>query len=108
MLGASEREQMRRNRATLIGERPTPIRLRRGGVELAEQMVRVVQAGTGTRAFQSVAGEAGRRTVIVYGHLDLDIQVGDRFNDAEGQLYEVTFLRPGLLIGVVAEAQAVQ
>jgi len=42
------------------------------------------------------------------GGVDLDIEPGDRFNDAGGVLYQVVLVRPNRAASVVAEAEMVE
>jgi hypothetical protein len=45
--------------------------------------------------------------VVLFGTSG-NVQVGDRFNDSAGVLYEVSFVRPNRRAGVIAEAEAVE
>jgi len=45
---------------------------------------------------------------VVVGGVGFNVRPGDRFNDANGVLYRVTFVRPNRLVMVVAEAEAVE
>jgi hypothetical protein len=81
--------------------------IRRGAATLPAQTVRIAGKragreiqGTGTRA--SVGG------VVVLGSTDFDVQPGDRFTDAQGVLYEVTFVRPNRRAAVVADAESIE
>ena len=46
--------------------------------------------------------------MVVHGDTDLDIEIGDRFNDTGGLLYQVTFIRPNRSLATFAEAQLVE
>jgi hypothetical protein len=57
---------------------------------------------------RTVGGKEYRADVIVLGGVDFDVQVEDRFNDANGILYRVIFVNPNREMAVTAEAAAVQ
>ena len=94
--------------ADLIDLNSTSITIRRGVSELSAQTVRIERAGaTGLkRRGDGTMQSTGR--IAVLGTTSLDIQIGDRFNEANGVLYEVSFVRPNRLACVQAEAEAVE
>jgi hypothetical protein len=91
---------------TVMGE---DITLRRGASTLAVQSVRI---GATTRGLAREAGGKGggasQAPILVIGGPSFDVQLGDRFNDANEILYEVTFVRPNRQVHTVAEAVMVQ
>lgn len=80
--------------------------IRRGGSTLASQRVRIAGNGPG-RVNDSDGATQAVGTVVVLGGSTLDIRPGDRFN-ANGQLYEVEFVRTGRRAGIQAQARTVQ
>ena len=55
------------------------------------------------RRAEQVTGE-----VLVMGPAGLDIKPGDRFNDGNGTLYEVTLIRPNRTVKTEAEARVIE
>lgn len=92
----------------LIDENPTEITIRRGSSTLAAQTVRIERVGGKGLERRSAGAAEVLQVVLVLGESDLDIQVGDRFNDDNDVLYEVTFVRPNRLACVQAEARQVE
>ncbi|MBN1814706.1 MAG: hypothetical protein JXA14_22895 [Anaerolineae bacterium] len=92
----------------LIDENSTSITIRRGSGTLAAQTVRLESAGTTNREQRSGGAAQMVGAIVVLGESDLDIQVGDRFNDANGELYEVMFVEPNRLACVLAQAALVE
>lgn len=93
----------------LIAGNPTTITIRRGtSGTLAAQIVRLERPGAWGRERDGSGTQQSVGRVIVIGKTDLDIRIGDRFNDAGGVLYEVTFVRPNRLACVQAEARAIE
>jgi len=70
--------------------------------------VRIARSGGRGRERDSDGGQEARGDVVVVGGVDFDVEPGDRFNDAGGQLYRVLFVRPNRSVGVVAEAAIVE
>ncbi len=81
---------------TIINLRPQSIELRRNGVTLPAQTVRVERKGGQSPIVADSAGATQTETrVVIVGDKALDIAVGDRFNDANtGDLYEVQSIHP--------------
>lgn len=90
--------------ASGIGE---AIVIRRGAATLASQNVRLTRPQS-PRTVAVEGGRSMRQNILVTGGTSLDIAVGDRFNDQNGTLYEVVFVRPNRQIDTVAEAEAIQ
>lgn len=90
--------------ADLIAENPTEITIRRGSSTLDAQTVRLESLGTISQALRSAGAAQMEGAIVVLGETDLDIRVGDRFNDANGELYEVKFVEPNRLACVLAQA----
>lgn len=84
------------------------IEIRRGSETLAPQKARIARQGTMARHNDRGEIEESSQRVVVLGQSDLDIQKGDRFNDAWGQLFQVDFVRPNRRVMVVAEARSIQ
>lgn len=72
----------------IIAERPLVAAFRRGALTLAPQTVRVIAArGGATRRGETTA--AALWPLILLGPVDLDVEIGDRFNDYNGAVVEV-------------------
>ncbi len=104
MLSSDDWTQMAADIADVRGDNEVAIVIRRGATTLASQNVRLAGAGTGPRQAQGARTEESQGQVLVLGSTTLDIQVGDRFNDADGMLYRVILVRPNRRVGTVAEA----
>ena len=102
MLNPFDLEQMQADLETIRNDNPVSIVLRRGKVTLAAQTVRITRGRPGRASSGTNTSEA-RADALIVGAVDLDIARGDRFN-ANGVLFEVTFVRPDLRAGVIAEA----
>jgi hypothetical protein len=107
MLSADDKAQFASDLSGIIDDNPVMVTLRRGDTTLAAQKIRIVRAGSRAVGQAGMASDATRQAVILYGAGELDVQQGDRLTH-DGHLYEVTFVRPSLLIGTVAEAEAVK
>lgn len=108
MLTSDDRAQMVADLAAVRADNPASITIRRGSTTLAAQTVRIARLGGGGRPLAGNGVQEARGQVIVTGSTSLDIQADDRFNDANGTLYRVTFVRPSRLVDTVAEAETVQ
>ena len=82
------------------------IQIRRSGVTLPAQTVRIARAGTIAQRSDTGGLEQSSGRVVVVGEPSLDIKIGDRFN-VQGELYEVDFVRPNRRAATVAEARLV-
>jgi hypothetical protein len=82
------------------------ITIRRGGTTLSAQTVRIGKPSS-VVVTDSEGAEQAAQLVPVIGDTDLDIQKGDRFNDSDGKLYEVTGVRAHTHWAKVAEAEVV-
>jgi hypothetical protein len=80
-------------------DNPVSIAVRRGGVTLPAQTVRIARMGTVHQRQDSGNIEQSEQRVVV---------MGDRFNGGDGELYEVDFVRPNRRAFVLAEARMVQ
>lgn len=104
-------ETLRPALETLLGREEAfghSIAIRRGATTLAEQKVRLAPIGRGfARERNSEGAQQDELSVFVIGLPTLDIAVSDRFNDGDGALYEVYFIRPNRQIQTVAEARLV-
>lgn len=108
MINSDDLTQMQADLATVRGDNESSITIRRGGTSLPAQPVRIARQGAQGQKRDSDGGEETRGRVVIVGGTTLDIQPGDRFNDANGVLYRVAFVRPNRLVMVVAEAEAVE
>ncbi len=94
--------------AAVRGDNAQSLALRREATTLAAQSARIARMGGGGSTRQDgQTRESYGRVVVLFGTTG-DVQVGDRFNDSTGILYEVVFVRPNQRAAVVAEAEAVQ
>lgn len=103
-------DDLRTIAAALLGstaEFGQTITIRRGAATLAAQDARIVPQG-GASSRNGTQTQQEEQRVLVVGGIALDIAAGDRFNDADGTLYEVYYVRPNRQVQVVAEARAVQ
>lgn len=108
LVSAGDLAQMQADLAAVRGDREETITIRRGATTLDGQAVRIARAGgSGSVRESGEAQESGSR-VVVMGGVDLDIEPGDRFNDAGGVLYQVVLVRPNRAASVVAEAEVVE
>jgi hypothetical protein len=68
--------------------------IRRGNTTLPPQEVRLTR-GEGSPYERDTGGaQAAHASIVVQGKVDLDIELGDRFNDGFGHLYIVIFIAP--------------
>ena len=81
--------------------------LRRGTTTLGALRVRIERQGTQARSADSAGAAQASGVVVILGAIDLDIQPQDRFT-LNGQLYEVTLIRPNRLAATQAEARVVE
>ena len=108
MLTGADWSQMAADLAAVRGDREETITIRRGGSTLDPQVVRIARAGGGGREMESAGGQESRGRVVVLGSATLDIRPGDRFNDSNGTLYRVIFVRPNRRAAVIAEAEVIE
>lgn len=108
MISSDDLARMRADLAAIRQDHEVSVVLRRGSTVLAAQLVRVARQGAQARGYDAVTGEEVRGRVVVVGGVDFDVQPGDRFNDDNGTLYRVAFVRPNRRVAVIAEAEAVQ
>ena len=106
MLTSGDLTRMRSDLAAIISDNDVDIVVRRGATTLDAQTVRIARTGSGSKT-DSPGGQESKGKIIVVGDTGFDIKVDDRFTD-NGILYRVVFVRPHRLIGVFAEAEAVQ
>lgn len=86
----------------------TVIILRRKNGQVPAQTVRIARRGqAGANQQDRGVLDATLQGVVVLGATDLDIEAGDRFNDAAGALYEVMAVRPNRITCTEAEARLV-
>lgn len=108
LLNAGDFTRMAADLLAVRNDHAVEIEVRRGSDTLAPQTVRIARQGTVARALDRGEMEQSSQRIVVLGTPDLDIQKGDRFNDAWGQLCEVDFVRPNRTVMVVAEVRIIQ
>ncbi len=107
LLNVDDLAQMCDDLAALIADRQEEIVIRRGDDTLPAQSVRITGDGGGGEA-EGDGTQQAEGGALVFGSADLDVQPGDRFNDAWGRLYRVVFVQPNQRTGVVAEAEVIE
>ncbi len=112
MLGSDDVAQMQSDLAVVRGDRSESIVIRRGHgaglVELPAQVVRLARVVSQGRESESAGASQAEGRAVILGMTNLDIQIGDRFNDGNGTLYEVVFIRPNRSVATMAEARIVE
>jgi hypothetical protein len=108
MLTAADWAEMAANLAAVRGDNETSITIRRGSSTLDPQPVRIARMGSVSQERDSAGAQQVTGRVVVLGSTTFDVRPGDRFNDGDGTLYRVTFVRPNRRAAVVAEAEAVE
>jgi hypothetical protein len=93
--------------AVVRGDNQISLTLRRGSTTLAAQSARIAQKGAGSETQGIGTRASGGRVVVLFGTTG-NVQVGDRFNDAAGVLYEVVYVRTNRRAAVTAEAEVVE
>jgi len=83
--------------------RSQSIALRRGDSTLAAQTMRIERTSRG-RIYDVDRTSERRADAVINAATDADIEVGDRFNDENGVLMEVSFIRPNRTYATFAEA----
>lgn len=108
MLTSDDVAQLQNDFADIRGDREESIVLRRDGSTLAAQDFRIERRGGQSRNLDGDSAEESRQAVMLVGATGADIQVGDRFNDSNGVLYEVSFVQPNRSVATIAEAEAIE
>jgi hypothetical protein len=106
MLTDADLAQMQSDLAEVVTDREVEVTIRRGATTLDPQAVRLARKSSGSRR-RSEASSETRGSVVVVGGVDFDVQPGDRFN-ANGLLFQVTFVRPNRDAAVVADAELIE
>jgi len=83
--------------------RSQSIALRRGDETLDAQTMRIERTSRG-RIYDVDRTSERRADAVINAATDADIEVGDRFNDENGVLMEVSFIRPNRTYATFAEA----
>lgn len=107
MLTDADWTQMTNDLAEMRQDNETTITIRRGSSTLEPQAVRIARQGATAAVKDGESSQEVRGRVVVLGSTLFDVQPGDRFNDANGTLYQVVFVRPNRRVAVIAEAEAV-
>lgn len=85
------------------------VAMRRGGAVLSAQSVGISVAGRQSpRRVDTDRIEHYEQAITVVGTIGLDIAIGDRFNDTNGQLYEVEFIDPDRSVHIEAMARLIE
>lgn len=109
MLSGADWAQMRTELIEVRGDNSQSITIRRGGSTLAAQTVRIAARGNSEAKRMDRGGIAqNERVVVVSGDIDFDVQIDDRFNDGNGDLYEVFFVSPNRRASVQAQARMIE
>lgn len=108
MLSSDDLAQMIADLAAVRGDREESITVRRGGSEVGSLAVRLARIGGQSQERSGDSSHQSEARVVVLAAADADLQTGDRFNDANGVLYEVVFVRPNRDAATVAEARMVE
>jgi hypothetical protein len=106
MLSASDWLWMQDIAAQVRTDRSYDIALRRGETVLEAQEMRIEAVGRGARMISDAAQEA-RTAVVMFGAMDADIMIGDRFT-LDGVLYRIVAIAPNRDVDTQAEAVAVE
>jgi len=106
MLSAGDWLRMQELAAQVRTDRSFDVELRRGDTTLGAQEVRIEAVGRGSR-LQSDAAREAQTAVVIFGAMDLDIAVDDRFTQ-DDILYRVVFVSVNRDVDTQAEAVAVQ
>jgi len=109
LLTDADYTEMISDMVSIRGDNEIYISIRRGDDELPLQPVRIARQGTSSATTRNSPGaQEGREKIIVMGGIDFDVEPSDRFNDDNGILHEVVFVRPNRRIMVVAEAELIE
>jgi len=106
MLSASDWLRMQADAELVRRDRSYDIEFRRGETTLAAQEVRIEAVGRGSR-LQSEAAREARAAVVLFGAMDMNVRVDDRFTLDE-VLYRVVFVAINRYVDTQAEAVAVE
>lgn len=106
MLTASDWQRMQADAELVRRDRSYDIEFRRGEEVLDAQEVRVEAVGRGSR-LQSEAARESRAAVVLFGAMDMNVRVEDRFTLDE-VLYRVVFVAVNRDVDTQAEAVAVE
>lgn len=93
--------------AAVLADNAVSVVIRRGGVSLAAQTVRIAPGGTMPQTQDTGSLQAVNRGVVIAGAPTLDIQPQDRFTHG-GQLYEVEHVLPDRRFTTQALGRVVQ
>jgi len=97
---------MQEQAAAIRTDRSYDISFRRGDVELDPQEMRVEALGRGAKFLSEAAREA-RAACCIFGAMDLDVALDDRFT-LDNVLYRVVFVSLNRDVDTQAEAVAVE
>jgi hypothetical protein len=108
VLTDADRARMRADLTEIRNDRAVNITIRRNGVTLAAQTVRIARSGQGRSLVSDSDGlQAAVGMVTLLGDPALNIQPGDKFTVA-AVLYEVLAVHPHRDAAIMAEARMVQ
>ena len=106
MMNARHWQRMQELAAKVRSDRSSDVVFRRGEIELDPQEVRVEAVQRSFR-LQSDAAREARVAVVVFGAMDLDVAVEDRFT-LDNVLYRIVFVAVNRDVDTQAEAVAVE
>jgi hypothetical protein len=99
--------RLRDKLAQVREDREETIVIRRGNATLAAQSARVEQGWFSERREREETA-ATKAQITVLMAVGADVQVDDRFNDADGNLFVVTAVRPNGLAATICQATMVE
>ena len=112
MISSDDLAQMQSDLAAVRGDRAEDITIRRGHgaglTQLDPQTVRIARIVAQGRIDQSPAAQQAEGRAVILGASGMDVEIGDRFNDGGGRLYEVLYIRPNRSAATMFEAIVVE
>lgn len=107
MLTNADRAEMVADLFDIVSDNPSNIVIRRGGLTLPLQTVRIARGGGAASGKVDEPGtEAILTSVVIIGPVALDIQPGDKFTLGK-LLYEVVSIHPNRTVMTQAEGKMV-
>lgn len=112
MISSDDLAQMQSDLAAVQSDRAESITIRRGHgtglTQLDPQTVRIARAVAQGRVDRSPTAQQAEGRAVILGAANMDVRIGDRFNDAGGRLYEVVYIRPNRSAATMVEAIVVE
>ena len=107
MLTASDWLRMQTEMAAIRSDRSFDVEFRRGEITLDRQEVRIEAVNRNSSRLQSDAAREADRAVVVFGAMDLDVAMDDRFT-LDNALYKIVFVSINRDVDTQAEAIAIE